>query len=903
MGPDASNIAANDRAPASGAAATPMMAQYLEIRARAGDALLFYRMGDFYELFFDDAVKAAAALDITLTKRGRHDGDDIPMCGVPYHAYESYLARLIRAGFSVAICEQQEDPAEAKKRGSKSVVRRDIVRVVTAGTLTEDEILPAARNNFLAALGVLRGGEEAAIAALDLSTGELGVRPTSAATIAGDLAALNAAELLIADISYTEEWTQAIELALGGARLTRQAASLFDSRAGEARVAAYYGAASLDGFGHFPRADCAALGALFSYVELTQVGRMPAIGPPRRIESGAEMAMDQATRASLEILVAHNGGRAGSLLDAVDATASAAGARLLAQRLASPLTDVAMIRRRQDAVAWFIEDDQMRADARRILTGAPDLARALSRISLNRAGPRDLAAIRDGLDAARALSARIAGPDAPAEIKDAARALEDAGGEGFSDLIRLLAEALGDELPALSRDGGFVRREFDPGLDAARALRDESRRVIAGLEADYRETSGVKSLKIRHNNVLGYFIETPTSQGDALMRGENATLFIHRQTIASAVRFTTGALADLDARIARAGEEAIARELELFASLCARVTERARAIGAAASAAAAIDVAQSFATRAREEDYVRPIVDDSRSFEIEGGRHPVVERALAKTGGARFIANDCTLAENGEPVLSLMTGPNMAGKSTYLRQNALMAILAQAGGFAPAKAARIGVADRVFSRVGASDDLARGRSTFMVEMVETAAILNQATERSLVILDEVGRGTSTFDGMAIAWAAAERLHDKIRCRALFATHFHELTALADALPRLRNISMRVSEYKGDVVFLHEVARGPADRSYGVAVARLAGLPDAVVRRAAEILKLLEKKGRAAPSPAELPLFAAAPPTPEEPRRDPLREALAAIDPDSLAPREALDALYRLKTLARGEPAD
>ena len=874
-----------------------MMAQYLDIRSRSGDALLFYRMGDFYELFFDDAVKASAALDITLTRRGKHAGEDIPMCGVPFHAYEAYLARLIRAGFSVAICEQTEDPAAAKKRGAKSVVRREVVRVVTPGTVTEETLLDAAEGNFLGALALLGGGE-GALAGVDISTGELVVRSTSAATFSADFSALPFSELIIADVDAPPaEWRGILDAVKSGVRLTRQAASTFDSKSGERRLREAFAVAALEAFGDFSRAECAALGALLSYVQLTQAGKLPALRPPKRTDKSALMLIDDATRASLELLKSAGGGREGSLVGAVDRTVTAAGARLLARRISAPLTSAAAIDQRLSSVSRFAEDKRLSDDCRRLLRGAPDIARALSRLALGRGGPRDLGAVRDGLLAAQSIAALLSKVDLNDELKNAAVALEARDAGGFSGLIRLLKEALSENPPMLARDGGFIARGFDPGLDAAIALRDESRRVIASLEAQYREATAVKSLKIRHNNVLGYFVETPPSSGDILLSGPQAPMFIHRQTLASAVRFTTGELADLDGRIARARDEALARELAIFADLTGEIVARAEDIAAAAEAIAAIDVAASFAILATEENYVRPVIDETLAFDIRGGRHPVVEAAGRRTGAAKFVANDCRLGDERGPLLQLVTGPNMAGKSTFLRQNALIAILAQAGGYAPASSVHLGVADRVFSRVGAADDIARGRSTFMVEMIETAAILNQAGQRSLVVLDEIGRGTSTFDGMSIAWAAVEHLHDRNRSRGLFATHYHELTALADRLPRLQNVSMRVREYKGDVVFLHEVGPGPADRSYGVAVARLAGLPKEVIARAGEILKRLENDRKRTGAMDDLPLFAAPAATPAaDAGEDPLRLAVKALDPDGMAPKEALEAIYQLKSL-------
>ena len=888
---------------------TPMMAQYMEIKETATDALLFYRMGDFYELFFDDAVKAAKALDITLTKRGKHNGDDIPMCGVPFHSYETYLARLIRQGFDVAICEQTETPAEAKKRGAKSVVRREVVRIVTPGTLTEDHLLEASANNFLGALAVFGEGEEAALCVVDISTGEVIVRPTNRQDIETDCAALALSELVVAEIDdLPGDWRDPIESLARDFKISFQSKPLFDSRRGEERACEAYSVASLDGFGHFTRSELGALGALLGYIDLTQIGQFPAIRPPRKVDHGSVMAIDQSTRVSLELLQSQTGSRKGSLVAAVDRTITGPGARLLAGRIAAPLTHVQTIVARQNSIAHFLDNSRLSEDVRTTLKSTADMARALSRISLGRGGPRDLAAIRDGLSAAQNIATLLHSTDpvAESEIGVCEAALEARASGGFSVLMALLRDALADTLPMLARDGGFVAKGFDPALDEVRLLRDDSRRVIANLENEYRDLTKIKTLKIRNNNVLGYFVDVSQKAADPLMTAPLNETFIHRQTLASAVRFTTGQLADLDSEISRSRDQALAREQEIFDHLCKEVLARADDILMAADAVAVIDVSSAFAALASEENYCRPTIDDSLVFNIEAGRHPVVEQTTKKTGSGSFIANDCELGSKDAASLWLVTGPNMAGKSTFLRQNALIAILAQAGGYVPADAAHIGVADRIFSRVGASDDISRGRSTFMVEMVETAAILNQAKERSIVVLDEIGRGTSTFDGLSIAWATVEHLHDKNRCRALFATHYHEMTALAEQLTRLKNVSMRVREWKGDVVFLHEVGEGAADRSYGVAVARLAGLPAEVVERASKILKMLENDDRGSLSLNELPLFALA----EQPivsrgsdstnqqsqAVGELVEALEVLDPDALSPRDALDALYRLKSL-------
>jgi len=871
--------------------ATPLMAQYLAIKAEHPDCLLFYRMGDFYELFFADAEAAAGALDIALTKRGKHDGGDIPMCGVPVVSAEAYLARLIRKGFRVAVCEQVEDPAEARKRGAKSVVRRQVARVVTPGTLTEDSLLEPRRANYLAALA--RAGGEFGLAWLDVSTGEFQAGPAAEAALPAELARLAPGELLVPD-----SLAALAQLADWNSLLTPVPAARFDSLGGARRLCALYGVGTLDGFGAFGRAELAAAGALVDYVELTQKGRLPRIRPLRRVEPGAALSIDAATRRGLELTHTLAGERRGSLLDAIDLTLTPGGARRLAVRLSAPLTDPAEIDRRLDLVQHFAERMEQRSLARAGLARAPDLERALARLSLGRGGPRDLAALRDGLARAGELRRALASDGLVPPPALLAEALSGLGEHGA--FVALLERALDPEPPLLARDGGFVAAGFRPALDELRVLRDESRRLVLGLERRYREQTGVEALKIRHNNVLGYYLETPARRAEPLLADRAS--FIHRQTMASAVRFSTVELGELEAKIARAADQALALELEIFDELARAALERAEAIGLAAAALAELDIAAALAELAQARRWTRPRVDRSLAFRIQRGRHPVVEGALAQRGEGPFVPNDCDLGP--ERRLWLLTGPNMAGKSTFLRQNALIAVLAQMGSFVPAESAEIGVVDRLFSRVGAADDLARGRSTFMVEMVEAAAILHQATERSLVILDEIGRGTATWDGLAIAWAALERLHDVNRTRALFATHYHELGALAAKLPALSPHVMRVKEWKGEVRFLHEVAAGAADRSYGIQVARLAGLPPDVVARAEAVLAELESSessGRAAAQrlAQDLPLFAAARPAPAPPAPkgpSPLELALDEARPDELTPRAALDLLYRLKAL-------
>jgi DNA mismatch repair protein MutS len=871
---------------------TPMMAQYLAIRQANPGALLFYRMGDFYEMFFDDAVAAAAALDIALTKRGTHLGQPIPMCGVPVHAAESYLLTLIRKGFRVAIAEQIEDPAEARRRGAKSVVARDVVRLVTPGTLTEESLLEARRHNFLAAFATLRG--DAALAWVDISTGALRVSPCPPARLAPELARHAPRELLVAEGSGLEDLA-----ADAGVALTELAAGSFDSTAAVRRLCAAYGVDTLDGFGSFSRAELAAMGAIADYLDLTQRGRMPRLLPPLRESGAGVMQIDAATRRNLELTQALSGGREGSLLAAIDRTVTAPGARLLDRRISAPSRELAVIHARQAAVAWLVDDPRLTADLRAALARVPDMDRAISRLALDRGGPRDLGAIRAGLAAAAQIAALLEG--AEGLLARAARDLV-----GHDALIGLLDDALVAEPPLLTRDGGFVAAGFDADLDETRALRDEGRGVIARMQADYAEQAGVPGLKIRHNNVLGYFIETTATHAERMLAPPLSDRFIHRQTTANQIRFTTVALSELETRILNARDRALEIERAIFARLTRAVLDAAGPVGQAARALADIDVAAAFADLATGEGWTRPLVDDSRAFVIQGGRHPVVERAL-KRKGQPFVANDCALTTGDTPAIWLLTGPNMAGKSTFLRQNALIAVLAQAGAFVPAAHAHVGLVTQLFSRVGAADDLARGRSTFMVEMVETAAILNQADAGALVILDEIGRGTATWDGLSIAWAVLEHLHAANRCRALFATHYHELTQLAARLDGVDNATVAVREWQGEVIFLHEVRRGAADRSYGVQVARLAGLPPSVVDRARTILAALEsgaREGGARPAALidDLPLFraAAAAPAPD-PRPSAVEARLRAVHPDTLSAREALDLVYELVGMAG--PAD
>ncbi|WP_299372355.1 DNA mismatch repair protein MutS [uncultured Tateyamaria sp.] len=872
---------------------TPMMAQYLEIKAAHEGALLFYRMGDFYEMFFDDAVAAAEALDIALTKRGKYDGADIPMCGVPVHAAEGYLLTLIRKGFRVAVCEQMESPAEAKKRGYKSVVKRDVVRLVTPGTLTEDTLLEARRHNFLAAFADVRG--ECALSWLDISTGAFFVMPLEKALLGPELARLAPSELIVTEVSETDLRDVADDF---GISITTLGASAFDSTAGALRLGNLFNVKTLDAFGSFTRPEVGAMGALVDYLEITQKGKLPLLRPPQREAQSRTVQIDAATRRNLELTSALSGGRAGSLLAVIDQTLTAAGARLLERRLSSPSLDLETITDRLDAVSHCVTDASFANTTRDRLRRVPDLDRALSRLSLDRGGPRDLASLRNGLEQAQQLF--------DARPTDLPHLLSTSFADmaGHDDLIDRLDNDLVAEPPLLVRDGGFIAAGCDAELDEARQLRDEGRTVIAKLQADYAGQTGIQSLKIKHNNVLGYFIEVTSTHADKMMSAPLSETFIHRQTTANQVRFTTVELSELETRILNAGSRALEIEKRLYEGLRSLILQNAAAISQTARALAELDLACGLATLAVSLDWNKPILDRSRAFDIEGGRHPVVEHALAKQNGAPFIANDCALNAEDGAAIWLLTGPNMAGKSTFLRQNAVIAILAQMGSYVPARSAHIGLVSQIFSRVGASDDLARGRSTFMVEMVETAAILNQADDRALVILDEIGRGTATYDGLSIAWATLEHLHDVNKARALFATHYHEMTTLAGKLEGVENATVAVKEWEGEVVFLHEVRRGAADRSYGVQVAQLAGLPPSVIARARVVLDALEsgeRQGGTAQKALidDLPLFSATPPPPPvQVAQSPAIDLLDSVHPDELSPKEALDLIYKLKDAAK-----
>ncbi len=919
--PDAaadSGVASHSNERRDPADATPSMAQYLEIKAANPDSILWYRMGDFYELFFEDAVVASQALSIVLTKRGRHLGQDIPMCGVPVHRADEYLQRLIRQGYRVAVCEQLEDPAEAKKRGYKAVVKRDVVRLVTPGTITEETLLDSREHNFLTALFAPNAdgktiAEQAAvvIASVDISTGEFEVGTVSGADLPGELVRLSPREIILTDALMGDaglrKWFE-----IAGAKPTPVPQPFFDSLSGSRALKEQLNVAELDAFGSFDRPELAACGALIKYIDLTQLGRRPVLRPPRKIGIAEALLIDAASRSSLELVRSSSGEKSSTLLAAIDRTVTGPGARVLQAWLSGPLTDVAMIEARLDVVGYLFERTRLIEDLRAILQSAPDVARALPRLSFGRGGPRDLASVRDGLQAAAAVAAVLNAAGTTLGLPPQLQRIGERLSRVKAALATVLKEALIDDPPHLKRDGGFIRRGFSADLDGMIAMRDNSRAVMAALEARYVETTGVKTLKVRHNNILGFYVEVTQLNAKPLQAAPHDQVFRHRQSMANAMRFTTDELIEVEGKISSATDRALAIEQDLFAELTRQVLAEEQPLADASSALAELDGFLSLAAVAIEQNYVRPLIDESEAFEIRGGRHPVVEQALARHRSGAFIENDCVLGRsggNGPPgfdelpnaMIWLVTGPNMAGKSTFLRQNALIVVLAQMGSFVPARSAHIGVVDRLFSRVGASDDLARGRSTFMVEMVETAAILNQATSRSLVILDEIGRGTATFDGLSIAWATVEYLHDKTQARSLFATHYHELTALARRLPAIGNVTMDISEWQDEIVFLHKVKAGAANRSYGIQVAKLAGLPAPVVGRAREVLALLEKgdrrsKSKNSASLDDLPLFASEAVFDKPQAVSEVENAIAAVRPDELSPKAALDKLYELKAL-------
>ncbi len=865
-----------------------MMSQYMEIKSDYSEALLFYRMGDFYELFFEDAKVAASALDIALTKRGKHSGEDIPMCGVPHHSAENYIYTLINKGFRVAICEQMESPEEAKKRGYKAVVKREVVRLVTPGTLTEDNLLDAKKSNYLASYSLVH--KEASVSWIDISTGSFYISSITPEKLGSELTRLSPSEILLSEDLAKAHRDLAEEF---GISVTELGNSAFDSSSARERLKKIFNVETVDGLGTFNRAELSSMGAIIEYLQITQKGKLPMLSRPRRELNSSFMTIDTATRKNLELTKGlSSGNKSGSLLSVIDHTLTSGGARLLEKRVSAPSTNLDEIEKRLNGLDFMIADPSLSSSLRSELRKVPDLDRALSRISLERAGPRDLVAIRNGLVQSSIISKILSSFTLPKLITEKTAVFPEQ-----DKFLGLLTEALVDEPPILARDGGFIREGFDPKLDEARRLRNEGKKIIAEMQMDLVKISGIQSLKIKHNNVLGYFVETPATHADRMLSPPLSDTFIHRQTTANQVRFSTVELSEIETKILNAASHSLEIEKQTFKDLCGSILQYGQCITDIADYLSEIDLTIALSVLARNESWVKPAVDKSRNFEISGGRHPVVEQALKKEGKA-FISNECTLNDGK---ICLLTGPNMSGKSTFLRQNAIIVLLAQIGSFVPAASAKLGIVSQLFSRVGASDDLARGRSTFMVEMVETASILNQADENSFVILDEIGRGTATYDGLSIAWATLEHLHNVNKARALFATHYHELTHLSVEMDRLENSTVSVKEWEGEVVFLHEVTKGAADRSYGVQVAKLAGLPETVIKRSKLILEKLEKGHYQGQSNLkglinDLPLFSNDQNfhEPTEKEVDPIHEEIRNINLDNTSPRDALEFLYKLK---------
>ncbi|MBF0455052.1 MAG: DNA mismatch repair protein MutS [Magnetococcales bacterium] len=864
---------------------TPMIAQFLAIKAEHPDALLFYRMGEFYELFFDDALTAAPILDIILTSRGKSGGQPIPMAGVPVHRLDSYLKIAVEAGHKVAICEQMEPPGKGK-----GPVRREVLRVVTSGTLTEESLLNPRSNNFLVAIAPpSKKSGSPALAALDLSTGQFQVgEPGSWELTSASLSGLNPVEVVA-----PEGWSCPQEIMSWQHRITRRPGWEFDRDQAVERIKKHFNVAVLEGFGIADSPLCQrAAGALIAYCQETQRGALSHITALSRTLSDQFMVLDDNCRRNLEINGAlRDGGRKGSLLGVLDETATAMGSRLMTQWLNRPLQQVAEILARQEGVEWLLTGNPLaRERIREVLQRVRDLERLLSRIALGRAAPRDFGALRLTLEQLPVLADNLSGDDLPAILRQVKRCLD-----GHERLLTLLQSVLADNLPVALKEGGVIRVGYHAELDRLRDLSGGGKKGLADLERQEREKTGIPSLKVKYHRTFGYTLEVTNVHKERVPYS-----YQHKQTMANAIRYTTPELKEFEEQIFDAEERLHLLEAELFDTLSQEVATHAASLQQTAVGLATLDVLATFAQTAEQRDFHRPEVNEESVIHIQQGRHPVVEALLCEEP---FVPNDLRL-DTHDNRLSLITGPNMAGKSTFMRQVALIVLMAHTGSFVPASKAVVGLTDRIFTRVGAADDLAGGRSTFMVEMTETAHILHHATTRSLVVLDEIGRGTSTFDGLSIAWAVVERIHGVCRSRTLFATHYHELTELARLKPGIVNYTVEVKESSRRILFLRTIVPGAASSSYGIHVAELAGLPREVIRRAREVLSQLEEAEQKKPAPSsakkasqaeayveptQLSLFMEAPP-------EPALSELKALDPDDLTPRQALEALYRLKKL-------
>lgn len=907
---------------------TPMLRHFLQVKQAHPDALIFYRMGDFYELFFEDAVEAAPILGIALTSRGKHQGEAIPMAGVPVRAAKGYLHKLIEAGFKVAICEQMEDPAEAKKRGSKAVVERKVIRIITPATLTEEDLLDPVSARRLVAIYAANNGKIWGLASADISTGEFLTREAQSDGLIDLLAMLSPSELIASDLDLARPELLEVETII---RIKTHPAGLAKASPsqGKQRLKAQFGVAAIEALEGDKKHLFGACDLLLHYLEHTQQAEKTSLALPALLTSEKQLMMDAATRRSLEIDRSANGSNKGSLFAAINQTRTAAGARLLRERLHRPSRDLKEIRSWHERVEFFTANEQLRSELRQLLRGFPDLVRALSRFQMDRWGPRDLLVMRDGLQGSiqiNAIFTAISEQTAELSLEGSKKNLET--GLDFSKELLAFAQqldaALSDKPPLKRNEGGSLRSSYDAEMDRYQLLKSDARKELSKLQASYATMTGVVGLKIKFNGVLGYFIEVTPRHGDALDSFDGEVKFEHRQSLKSAARFTTEALRNLQEEIEGAENRALELELAIITQFANEIIRQSAALRAIAEAVAKLDLDSANAHWAIENQACRPQLVSEPIFEAQGLRHPAVETALQREH-EKFTPNNVELdasAKEKAQRLLVITGPNMAGKSTYLRQAAIMAIMAQAGCFVPARSAKLGLVDQLFSRVGASDDLSRGRSTFMTEMVETATILARATEQSLVIMDEIGRGTATYDGLAIAWAVAQYLHDENACRALFATHYHELAELAQALPHADNAHLRAREWQDSLIFLHEVAKGPADRSYGIQVAKLAGVPMPVLQQAGRLLAEFEQNRHTAKPEVnrirpeseqeELPLFGAdqdstarpvanqvtAPADATNQAMLDLCSQLQALSPDDLTPRHALELLFSLRDQAK-----
>ena len=866
---------------------TPMIEQYLSIKNQYKDVLLFYRMGDFYELFFDDAVIASKALDITLTKRGRANGMDIPMCGVPFHSADNYLPRLIKKGFNVAVCEQTETPEQVKASGKKGPLKREVVRIISPGTITEDNLLESTTNNFLGA--IINLNNSISISWVDVSTGSFKSRNFNKKNnqinqnqlLNNFLLRMNFSELLISEQMkldfIAEEWHSIIK---------RQPSNIFHYSSSMRQICSYYSIVSLDGIGVFSDGEIITAGVLLSYLNLTQCGKIPILSMIKSENENSFLEIDYFTQKSLEIVKNLSGKSEGSLISCIDDTITSSGARLLKQRIVEPFYDIKQINEQYDLIDWFLKNRQCALQYKNNLKNIPDLERSLSRISSLRGSPKDLVLISKGFLNIYEIYEDLTKFNKDLKKPNILNAISQNLEIDYS-LFFNIQSAFKTDTSLLAKEGGFIKDGYNIKLDHLRKLRDNEFNEIIQLQKNYAEVSKVNSLKIKNNRVLGYHIEV-RAMHDLSLR--NTDQFIHRQTTAQTSRFTTIELNEIENQIQNSFYEATKIEMDIFNSFTKQIINIGSQILKIASSISELDISIMVASQAQVRNYIRPNISDDKILEIIDGRHPVVENQMISSEKP-FISNHCILNESD--YIWLITGPNMAGKSTYLRQNALIVIMAQAGLYVPAKEANIGIFDKIFSRVGASDDLAKGQSTFMIEMIETSAILNTSTERSLVILDEIGRGTATFDGLAIAWSVLDYLHNKIKPRTLFATHYHELTSLKEKLENLSCHKMAIKEWNDTIIFMHKINKGEADKSYGIHVAQLAGLPTEVIQRAKILLSKLENDSNEKKIDVwenilqDLPL-------PND--NEIFFKEFDKIEADQISPREALDIIYKMKSL-------